>query len=186
MTRMPQTRTDMIALVRDAMQRQDADAPTADPEHLVMLATGRADELPAPDRARLLRAVASDPQTSQLVAELRAMDLDEPAAPPKTLGSPNWFRATRVVWAIAACLFVALSLWRLVDAPEYTTTDPIPIEAMGDEPTDPWDALAAERRAQVEAEQWRDIALISAGTVLGVVTIPLVIGLIRKRTGKPL
>jgi len=97
MTRMPQTRTDMIALVRDAMQRQDADAPTADPEHLVMLATGRADELPAPDRARLLRAVASDPQTSQLVAELRAMDLDEPAAPPKTRGSPNWFRATRYI-----------------------------------------------------------------------------------------
>ena len=188
MTSLPRTRNDMIAIVREAMQRHRAgDSPDVNEEHLVMLATGRLDELPPGDRARLLRQVAGDAATSQLVAELRSLGLEEPAAAPLPVGGPNWFRATQIVWAIAACLCIALGLWRLADSPYDLPQPAQPIEQMGaDDPADPWDALAAERRAEAEAQQWRDIALISAATIWGVVTIPLVIGAIRRRTGKPL
>ncbi|WP_419807494.1 hypothetical protein [Sphingomonas sp.] len=97
-------------------------ADEIDDEHLALLFAGRVDELPAHARAALLEQVACHPWAAQLLAEakppIRRSDRSQRAARPRLAGGGRpsiLVIGTVVTWALAACLTLAVGVWRFAD-----------------------------------------------------------------------
>ena len=181
----------------------DADACTED---LLLIATGRGDELAPARRDHLLEAVATDPGVAALLQDAQALaggavaaqseitaestvhaeadgfaptlrrSPDDAPTPPAP--APPAFRfpgnAVKVAFAIAACLTVALGVWRFADPPTaQVASTPTGLfdqpglivpsgveESPADGTPDPATALAAPGSS-------RDSALIASAALTG-------------------
>jgi hypothetical protein len=80
-------------------------------EHLTLLCMGRIDELSAAERYVILRQIAADAELANLVAQMREMGWGEDEHPASTFQDVI-LRITPIAWSLAACLAVALGVWR--------------------------------------------------------------------------
>ncbi len=173
------TRTAMVALMRRAMAGP-AQLDAIDPEHLALLAEGRADELGKADRQRLLSQIAQDADARRWLAELTG-----PARSATARRARRTVRPLAVAWALAASLTVALGLWswtvppRPADAPAHGI-EPYSVQHDG---ADYWDQLDRQRLVeQAQGRHWRDYAwLISASASL-LLSVALLIALLGRRS----
>jgi hypothetical protein len=110
----PKSPAEIVRLLTRTMSAS-GDAGEINEEDLALLCLGRIDEIPAEARARLLQKISADPQAGEVIAELRQMGwgaevrIADPAMLTLRIGS--W------AWAAAACLAIALGVWRLAAPP---------------------------------------------------------------------
>ena len=186
----PQLKTALnSALDTPAAAPRDADMAAED---LLLIATGRGDELSAARRDQLLEAVASDPGVAALLQDAHALAAlqssagqggtqatDAPSAvapPPPTFQFPR--AAIKTVFALAACLTVALGLWRFADPPstQVAANDPV---GLFDQPglivPSGVDSAPPETETTATARSPRDTALIVTGGLAVVLGLGLVL-----------
>jgi len=160
-------------------------------EDLFLIAAGRGDELPAARRDELLEAVAIDPGIAALLQDAHTLaaeqhstshaGADNVAPPPPTFQFPR--TAVRTVFALAACLTVALGVWRFADPPTtQVASGPaglfdqpgmvVPSGVVGDPPADEINGTAS---TLATATSTRDSALIASLAFTAVLGLGLVL-----------
>jgi len=188
----PKNRSDMIHLLHAAMDQSGSTTAdrTIEDEHIALLAEGRLDELPESDRQHLLRQVASDPQIAQVLREVRQL-IDAPAAGTRQgISSQSFMRFTQYAWAAAACLFLTLGLWRMVDpsAPLQRGPDQS-VHILQNQPagsTDYWQMHNQQQlKNRLHQDELRDWALIISSGVCVILANPVVLIAVRGLLRKP-
>lgn len=168
----------------------DADAVAED---LFLIASARGDELSAARRDELLDAVATDPGVAALLQDAHALaaagssatetKTEDLAPPPPTFRFPR--TAVRAVFALAACLTVALGVWRFADPPAtQVAASPnglfnqpgmvVPSQA-GDPPVDSVKGPTGTAPTLAAATSPRDSALIASVALTAVLGLALVL-----------
>ncbi len=131
---LPSNRIEMINIMRQALVDPAGGPLNVDDEQLVMLATGRIDEISQPQRRQLLLAISEDPELGELVTQLAALKLE----PAMNLGNEDRsevvgrrlhldrFNAfVRMAWAASVILLVGLLAWRVTESGQVTETGPL-------------------------------------------------------------
>jgi hypothetical protein len=180
-------RSELTQLLASVIHEPDA-GRDLDEEQLALLAEGRLDALAAPERERVLRAIAADPQSGDLLIELDQLGI-RPAASAKAGGAGR--RQTSYVllglWAAAACLLLGLALWRAADPPAPIAPDGS-LRVLGADAgeLEYWEQLSHQRRIErAQRDRYRDYALIiSTGTGL-VLSVGLVLYALRRHPHAP-
>jgi hypothetical protein len=160
MAMQPRNSIDLQRLFERAIAR-DAQGLHVDEEELVLLAEGRIDEL---SDARVLRAVAADPELAEVVAEARELFAAQPAGA-RGRESHRLMFATRAVFALAACVMLSLGLWRMIDPPA----------APGGIGT------ASVSTQPATSDAWRETALIVSIVVAVLLAVPVAWWAIRSK-----
>lgn len=194
MTNQPTTPSDMARLLIAATDhdRPDEAADAVSDEHLLLLATGRLAELPPSDQMRLLSQVAADPDSAELLKELRAHHIEElqdstqpsqPRQPSQPQGPYLFRRVLGFTLTAAACALISLGIWRLADPPApFVPSSDGGISILShrgqtnqDEP-DYWARLDQQQRQdRLQRDQLRDWALIAMSCTSLVLAIGLVV-----------
>ena len=180
-------RQQLIDLIRQTWRTDHAVGPPSfDEEDLILLATGRLEEVPGNRRNDLLRCVASDDELAELVSQLNALGLsDEQHGHAEQPAATRLMIGARYAWAIAACLLLMLGIWRVADPPApvtiHGTLKPYATEAQSDY----WQQLDRQRLVErAERDRVRDYALLGTSIACVVLTIPVVITALRRPQAK--
>ena len=133
---LPSTRREMIAMMQHALTGSAAGQASIDDEQLVMLATGRIDEIPQPQRNGLLLAISEDRDLADLLSQLAALELEpdmiyRPESAPQgvtrhRLHMARFSSFVRVAWAASIILLVGLLAWRIGESGAVKATDSMP------------------------------------------------------------
>ncbi len=133
---LPANRREMIAMMQQALTGSAAGRASIDDEQLVMLATGRVDEIPQPQRESLLLAISEDHDLADLLSQLAALELEpDMIFRPKNvhqevtrhrLHMARFSSFVRVAWAASIILLVGLLAWRIGESGAVKPTDAMP------------------------------------------------------------
>jgi len=178
----PKNRSEMVDILKAALNHAAAtkgEQHPLDDEQIALAATGQLDRLPAAERAWILRSIAADPESAELLSQVHDVlaesksDLGGHRA-----GGPVLYtfrRATHVAWAAAACLALMLGAWRMADPPLALSPDDIsfqPYQQQG--PPNYWDEVDQQRQIDRHVrDQMRDYALVACGFTCVVLAIPV-------------
>jgi hypothetical protein len=176
----PRSSVELTRLLQRAMARPDR-SQQINEEYLAQLCLGRIDEIPAEVRSHLLDAIAADPESAELVAELRQLgwggDVRIGDAAIFTLRLSSW------AWAAAACLALALGVWRLAAPPANPANPPTYVQTIP-QPENPANASAPRPQpspapqvnpqpaAPAPAFAARDAALLAAIVLAALLSVP--------------
>ena len=133
---LPRDRVEMINMMRQALIGPTTEPIQVDDEQMIMLATGRIDEIPQPQRDQLLLAVSKDHDLADLLRQLAALELEpglrfqeSHAGQEITSHHLHLARFTsfvRTAWAASIVLLVGLLAWRISASGQVTATDSMP------------------------------------------------------------
>jgi len=185
------TRVELTGLMRQAMERGDArpdGSPSVSDEQIALLASGRADELSASERGRVLAAVARDPELGRLVRELQGLGLAGQNTTRRSATRPVASRFMQAGWVAAACLTVAIGVWRFADPPITSPSDSggevQTLHQQPDHGEQYWEQAEKQRlEAQAKRDRLRDYALLASAGACLVLSIPVAWQLLRRRRG---
>jgi hypothetical protein len=157
--RLPNNRPEMAALLASAFE---AHAPPDDPEindeHLQMLIEGRLDELDDRERNLLFSQLAAAPWAAALLAQIKPVAPDLPVT--DRFAPIPWLTARRL-FAMAACLTLALLVWRFADPPPGSDSLVPHLSRFGSSSNSYWDGFTQQNlRERQTRDRIRDIATV--------------------------
>ena len=190
MNTIPRNRSQMAVLLQEAIDNHQPPGPPGPPseppltdEEVALVATGRLDELSPADQDRVLRQIAGDGESAQVLKEVYyALGLGRrDKAPPATWTFAASLPFVRVALTAAACMVVVMGLWRLADPPAPISQAPdgsfriMSHGGPGSAQPDYWAQLDQQRLAQrAQRDHLRDYALIASTTTCLILAVPIV------------
>lgn len=167
------------AVFRKAFETCDTVKPSSssDDEYIAMIAEGRTNEIPEPQRSRILDVIAADPESAVLLKDLSDARICSSSAAKQT----GTVRKLAVAWATAACIMIGLFTWKTMD----TTVVPdhyhnaTPYSMQQDNP-DYWSQLEKQRLSSSQLRsRYRDYALILSTSATFVLAALVAAGFLR-------
>ena len=149
----------------------------SDDEYIAMIAEGRINEIPEPQRSRVLDVIAADPESATLLKNLSDIGIQSLSAVRQT----GTVRKLAVAWATAACIMIGLHTWKAMDitvVPDHYH-NATSYSVQQDNP-DYWSQLEKQRLASSQfRSRYRDYALILSTSATFVLAALVAIGFLR-------
>ena len=153
-----------------------------DEEQVALVSTGRTEGMSDEERRRVLDTIAADTNLAEWVAQTRGALMSE-ARPQDTetgrragRSGSVLFRIGTVGWALAACVTLALGVWRVSEpTPTFDPSGP------GYRMTEHGTSAESTIQRQTTADRVRDVGLAVGGAVWVGLTIPLAWRIARRR-----
>ena len=171
------------AVFQKAFETCDTAKPlSSDDEYIAMIAEGRINEIPEPQRSRVLDAIAADPESAKLLRNLSDIGIQSLSVAKQT----GTVRKLAVAWATAACIMIGLFTWKAMDttvlSDHYHNTTPYSIQQ--DNP-DYWSQLKKQRLSSSQfRSRYRDYALILSTSATFILAALVAVGFLRNSRKK--
>jgi hypothetical protein len=166
------------AVFRKAFEICDTAKPSeSNDEYIAMIAEGRINEIPEPERSKILDVIAADPESAMLLKDLSDAGICSSVAARQT----GTVRKLAVAWATAACIMIGLFTWKAMDTTfttghHHSTT---PYSMQQDNP-DYWSQLEKQRLSSSQLRsRCRDYALILSTSATLVLAALVAVGFLR-------
>lgn len=166
------------AVFQKAFETCDTVKPLlSDDEYIAMIAEGRINEIPEPQRSRVLDAIATDPESARLLKNLSDIGIQSSSVTRQT----GAVRKLAVAWAAVACIMIGLFTWKSMD----TTVVPDHYNnatsySMQQDNPDYWSQLEKQRLSSSQfCSRYRDYALILSTSATFILAALVAVGFLR-------